>query len=319
MPAPRVLFVKLSSLGDVVHNFPAVTELAAHVPGIGISWAVEEAFADLVRLHPAVGDVLPVGLRGLRARPWALERWRGVGLTRRRLAAGAFDYVVDTQGLVKSAVVAWAAKRVAFGPDRASAREKAAARFYDVKLPVPRGRHAVERNRLLVGQVFGYVPRGPADYGLVPPPAAPAWAPPAPYCVMLHAASRANKRWPEDRWVALARMLADRGCAAVYPGGTGAEREAAARLASQSPGGLAAPATGLAEAASLLGHAACVAGVDTGLTHLAVALGRPAVGIYGATRPELTGLHGANTVNLGGPGRFPTVDEVARALLPALA
>jgi len=314
MPAPRVLFVKLSSLGDVIHNFPAVTDLARHRPEARISWAVEEAYAELVGLHPAIHDVIPVGLRSLRGGPLAPSRWARLGETRRALARGAWDYVVDTQGLIKSALVARAARGVRFGLDRRSARERLAARFYDVKLPVARERHAVERNRDLVGQVFGYRPGAEPRYGLEAPATPPPWAPQQPYVVLLHAASRPQKAWPDDRWTALGALLAASGHACVLPGGNAAERERAARIAATIPGATAAPAAGLTEIAALIGHAAMVAGVDTGLTHLAVALGRPTVGIYCATRPELTGLHGANGVSLGGPGNAPSVEAVAAAL-----
>ena len=313
MPAPRVLFVKLSSLGDVVHHFPAVTELLRHRPDLHVAWAVEEAYADLVRLHPGVREVIPVGLRGLKRHVLDLARWRSVGATRRALAAGDWDYVVDTQGLIKSGLIVRAAKGVAFGPDRRSAREPTAARFYDVKIPVPRNRHAVERNRDLVAKVFGYAIEGPARYGLVAP-SLPAWAPQGRYAVLLHAASRAEKHWPDERWIALARLLSESGYATVFPGGTDAERGAAARMAQSVPNAIGAPAMGLVEAAGLLANAALVAGVDTGLTHLAVAFERPTVGIYTATQPELTGLHGAEGVNLGGPHLPPSVEAVAAAL-----
>jgi len=314
MPAPRVLFVKLSSLGDVVHHFPAVTDLLEHRPGIRVAWAVEEAYAPLVRLHPGISEVIPIGLRGLKRNVFDAARWKHVGETRRALARGGWDYVIDTQGLLKSALVAQAARGVSFGMDRVSARERAAARFYDVKIAVVRERHAVERNRELVAKVFGYRADGPPRYGLVAPPAPVSWAPPGPYAVLLHAASRAAKRWPDGHWMALARLLAESGYAAVYPGGNDQERKDAARLAAACPGAMAAPAMGLAEAAALIGHSCLVAGVDTGLTHLAVALARPTVGIYTATRPELTGLHGNNGVNLGGPGIVPSVEAVAAAL-----
>lgn len=314
MPAPRVLFVKLSSLGDVVHHLPAVTELAENRPGVHIAWAVEEAYVELVKLHPVVRDVYAVGLRALRGNLLDLSRWRRMREVRRELARGAWDYVVDAQGLIKSALVARAARGVAFGMDRASARERLAARFYDVKIPVERNLHAVERNRRLVAQIFGYEVRGAPSYGLAVAPAAPPWAPQGPYAVLLHAASRPDKRWPEERWVALALLLSESGYAAVFPGGTDAERQTAARLARQVPGALAAPPMGLADAAGLIAHASLVAGVDTGLTHLAVALERPTVGIYCATRPELTGLNGREGVNLGGPGRPPSVEAVAAAL-----
>ncbi len=314
MPAPHVLFVKLSSLGDVIHHLPAVTDLLEHRPEARITWAVEEAYADLVRLHPGVREVIAVGLRGLKGNVLDPRRWRRVAEARRTLGRGRWDYVIDAQGLLKSALVARTAHGTAFGLDRTSARERVAARFYDVKIAVGRERHAVERNRELVAKIFGYSLERPARYGLVPPEAPPPWAPAGPYAVLLHAASRAAKRWPDDRWIALARLLAGSGYATVFPGGSAAEREAAARLALLVPNAFAAPAMDLAACASLIAHASLVAGVDTGLTHLAVALGRPTVGIYTATRPELTGLHGSEGVNLGGPGEAPSVEAVAAAL-----
>jgi lipopolysaccharide heptosyltransferase I len=183
-----------------------------------------------------------------------------------------------------------------------------------VKFRVPRAMHAVERNRALAAHVFGHGTQESARYGLVPPAMPPPWVPPRPYVVLLHAASHARKRWPDERWIALGRVLAATGYATILPGGTSDERRHAARLAAAIPDALAAPATTIAEAAALLAHASHVAGVDTGLTHLAVALGRPTVGIYCATRPELTGLHGAGAVNLGGPGAPPTAQAVAEAL-----
>lgn len=314
MPAPRVLLVKLSSLGDVIHHLPAVTDLARHRPDAHIAWAVEEAYAGLVGMHAGVHEVIPVGLRSLRGGPLAPAKWRRLAQARHRLARGKWDYVIDSQGLLKSALVSSAAGGNVFGMDRKSARERIAARFYDVKLAVARERHAVERNRDLVGQVFGYRPATRVRYGIGIAAQPPAWAPVQPYAVLLHAASRPHKAWPDDRWTALGAILSASGYSCVLPGGSDAERSRAARLAATIPGAIAAPASTLAEIAALLGHAALVAGVDTGLTHLAVALGRPTAGIYVATRPELTGLYGENGVNLGGPGNTPTAEAVARAL-----
>jgi heptosyltransferase-1 len=222
--------------------------------------------------------------------------------------------VVDTQGLVKSALVARMAQGARFGFDRASAREPFAARFYDQPLRVARGQHAVERNRRLVADVFGYEVDTLPDYGIAAPPSAPSWAPPR-YYVALHATSRTDKHWPDANWIELAKRLASYGLVAVYPGGTPQERNAAARLSTQSPGGVLAPPMTLVEAAALLAGADGVVGVDTGLTHLAVALDVPTLGLYTATDPALTGLHGGpKAVNLGGPGKIPTVSEVETAL-----
>ena len=315
MPAPRILLVKLSSLGDIVHSLPAVTDLAERRPDAHVAWVVEEAYVDLVKLHPAVSEAIAFNLRSLRRNPLRASGWRRMALTRRGVGSGGWDYVVDAQGLVKSAMVAKFARAPAFGLDAKSARERLAARFYDVRIAVPWQLHAVDRNRKLLGEVFGYAPEGAARYGLARPASPPAWVGTDRYIVMLHAASHARKRWPEERWIALGRMLAEHEYTLVLPGGTSAERAAAARIAAALPRALAAPAMSLGEAAALLGHAAGVIGVDTGLTHLAVALGVPTVGIYCATRPEQTGLHGAvHAFNVGGPGAAPSVEAVAAAI-----
>ena len=315
MPAPRVLFVKLSSLGDVVHHMPAVTELAGRRPDLQIFWAVEEPYLPLVELHPALAAVIPVPLRALRRHPFSAARWRGLRDARRALRIIAPELVIDAQGLLKSAFVAHlaGAARVA-GPGFGSARENAAALFYGSRHDVPRAMHAVERNRALVASVFGYPVQGPPRYGLGQPATPPLWAPRGAYAVLLHAASRPDKQWEEAHWVALGQRLASEGYGIVFPGGSDAERFTAARLAMVVPNAIAAPPMDLAACAALISHASLVAGVDTGLTHLAVAYERPTVGIYTATRPELTGLHGEGATNLGGPGAAPSVEAVAKAL-----
>jgi heptosyltransferase-1 len=130
----------------------------------------------------------------------------------------------------------------------------------------------------------------------------------------LHATSRADKLWPEASWIALGAQLASQGITVVLPGGSDAERNRSARLAAAMPNAVAAPPLRTIEAAALLANSRAVVGVDTGLAHLAVAFGRPTVGIYCATDPRLTGLEGGNAVNLGGPGAPPDVADVAAAL-----
>ena len=235
MPAARILVVKLSSLGDVVHLLPAVTDLCAHRPGVEIAWAVEAPYAALAALHPGVARTIPVPLRAVRDRPLSPAAWRALRAARSALRAQRWDYVVDAQGLIKSACVARWSRSVVFGLDKRSARERLAARFYDARIHVPRAMHAVERNRSLFAQVFGYALEGPARYGLAAPASPPAWAPQGRYAVLLHAASRAGKRWPDERWIALARRLAADGYATVFPGGSEAERAAAARPARLRP------------------------------------------------------------------------------------
>lgn len=314
MTAPRFLLVKTSSMGDVIHNLPAATDLARAFPGCVIDWVVEEAFADVPRLHPAVRRVVPVALRRWRRSLASPATWREFGALRAALREERYDRVIDTQGLAKSALLASLAAGPRCGYDRTSAREPLAALAYGSRCAVERALHAVERNRRLAACCAGFALEGGADYGIVAPQRAFDWLPPGRYAVLLTATSRDDKLWPEERWVELGRRLAERGLGSVLPAGSVSERERAARLAHAIPGAVAAPPLALADLAALLAGSAAVAGVDTGLTHLAAALGRPVAGIYCATDPGLTGVLAARAVNLGAAGRPPTVDEVLDAM-----
>ena len=225
----RILLVKTSSLGDVVHNLPVVSDIARHVPDAVVDWLVEEPFAALPALHPRVNRVITVAVR----------RWRKALLSRAtreefaayRQAVGAerYDAVIDTQGLVKSALLARAAGLapggVRHGYDAASAREPFAARFYSRHHVVSRDLHAVPRNRQLAAAALGYEIRSGVDgdaveYGIQAPAGVQAaHTHPAPYAVFLHGTSRADKCWAEERWIALGNALADGGIDAVLPQG----------------------------------------------------------------------------------------------------
>lgn len=320
MTGMHVLLLKLSSLGDVIHQLPALMDLRAHRPDVAVDWAVEEAYAALIRLHPSVATAIPVALRRLRSGPERVDAWKSLGKSVAVLRRKRYDWVIDSQGLLKSAILARLARGPRCGYDRASIREPAASLLMDVRMTVSREQHAVDRIRALFGLVFGYSPSGPANYGLgAARLARPGWAPHRPYVVALHATSRDDKRWADGQWAALASRLAATGRVVVYPWGSAHERETAERLAAQSGSAIVAPPLPLIEAAALLRHAAAVVGVDTGLAHLAAALGVPTVGIYVATKPGLTGLTGGGTLaNLGEPGAAPSAAVVMEALLPAL-
>jgi heptosyltransferase I len=306
---PRILFVKTSSLGDVVHQCPAVSDAARRLPGAEIDWVVEEGFAGIARMHRAVHRVVPVALRRWRGAPWKRSVWRELAQFRASVAAERYDAIVDTQGLLKSALITRAARGRRHGMDRASAREGLAARFYDVRHAVPRGLHAVERNRRLTAAALGYALEGNADYGLKSASQAPTAG---AYAVLLTMTSRADKLWPENRWIELGRALA---LPVVLPWGSVAERERAERIGRAIGQAVVPKAMALDELASLFAYARGVVGLDSGLTHLAAALGVPTVGIYCASDPVLTGLYGSERArNVGAPGRPPEVFEVMKCL-----
>ncbi len=306
----RILFVKTSSLGDVVHHLPALSDAARNVPDAAIDWVVEQPFAELPALHPRVRRVIPVAVRRWRRAPWRRDVWREVGAFRRAAGAEPYDAVVDSQGLLKSALLGTAAHGVRHGMDFGSAREPLAACLYDVRHAVPKGLHAVERNRALCAAALGYTVSGAPDYGLrvtapVPLPL------PGRYAVFLTMSSRAAKLWPQANWVELARAL---GMHVVLPWGSEPERLAAEAIAAAAGNATVPPRLSLSQLGALLAGAQRVAGVDTGLTHLAVAVGASTVGIYCGSAPALTGLYGPERArNVGAHGASPGVREVMDA------
>ena len=310
-----ILLVRLSSMGDLIHTYPALTDLGRHFPDARVTWVCEEGFAELPPLHPLVKTTLPMAWRRWRKRLWQPAVWREMREFHARLTFPRFDVVLDAQGLIKSAGVAHLARGLKGGFDRRSAREGLAALAYDKTYAVPRGQHAVVRNRQLFAQVFGYTPEGPVDFGLSPQAPLPDWAPTGDYAVLLHATSKAEKEWDEARWVALGQALQARGLALILPWGAAHEQARSQRLAQHLPGAIVPPARlSLHAAASLLKQARLTIGVDTGLTHLANAVDCPLVALYTHTDPGLTGVTpGPRACNLGGVGATIEVTQVLEA------
>lgn len=310
----RILLVKTSSLGDVIHNLPVVSDLAAQFPEAEIDWAVEETFAEIPRLHPRVRRVIPVAVRRWRKHLFARRTWREMAALRRQLAEAPYDAILDTQGLLKSALIARQAQGPHWGYRADAAREPLAARFYDATFSVPTTLHAVERNRRLAAAAFGYDLPSQLDYGI-----AGARTAQGASAVLLTATSREDKLWPDAHWVDLGRALAERGLVPLLPGGSPLERRRARDLAARIPGAQAIPPMTLTALADLLRNARLVVGVDTGLTHLAAAVETPVLALYTATAPDLTGVAGVGWhCNLGGRGDVPTVAAALSALASVL-
>jgi heptosyltransferase-1 len=315
---PRILFVKTSSLGDVVHNCPAASDVARSVPGAVIDWVVEEAFAEVVALHPRVRRVIPVAIRRWRGALLAAATWSEFGAFRAAVRSERYDAVIDSQGLVKSALVASLAQGRRHGFDRASAREPFTAHFYDAVHAVPATLHAVDRNRQLAASALGYRVEDPCDYGLRVSDGNPMQVR-KPFALLFTMTSRDDKLWPEEHWRSLGTALEGRGLHCLLPWGTEEERRRCARIATAIPGAVVPGRMTLTQLANLAREARCVVGVDTGLAHLAAALDVPVIGLYCGSDPGLTGLHGGKwTRNLGNSGSPPTVAEVLKIVEPLL-
>lgn len=329
----RLLIVRTSSMGDLIHTLPAVSDVAARFPQARVDWVAEDSFAEIPTWHPAVGRVIPVALRRWRHAWWQPATLRAFGAYRRDLRQSRYDAVVDLQGLIKSAaLVAAAARGPVHGLDRHSAREPLAALWYRHRHAVARMQPAVLRYRSLMGLALGYTPDGEPDFALghlLTPPASVVlddgsqWPGPgddAPWAAIMPSASRDRKLWPEADWQAVLRHLLAAGVQPLLLAGNAAERERAERLCAAVAGARLLPRLSLRHTARILGRMRLMVGLDSGLTHLAAALGRPTVGIYCATPVVRTPIAGpGHCVSLGDRGQPPTLAAVLDAVDAALA
>jgi len=289
----KLLLVKTSSMGDVIHTFPAVTDALAAKPGIAIDWLVEKPFAPIARLHPGVGAVIAVETRRWRKAPFAGETRAATAALKRKLRGMRYDLVLDAQGLLKSLWLARMAGAPIAGYDRRSAREGWASLFYSRRFPVARGQHAIARTRQLFGASLGYRPDlDRIEYGLQ------AGSGSGSEAFLLHGTSWETKRWPTESWIAAAQGLVARGFTPLATFSDEAERQVALAIAAAAPETRILDKTELGEIASRLAGCRLAIGVDTGLTHLAAAFGLPTVALYTATRVGLTGARGVRTVAL---------------------
>ncbi|MDX8526738.1 lipopolysaccharide heptosyltransferase I [Mesorhizobium sp. MSK_1335] len=311
----KVLIVKTSSMGDVIHTFPAVEDAVRSRPDIDFDWCVEAPFAGIVALHPAIGVIHKVAIRRWRKTLFDGGTWREMAGLRGALRASQYDLVIDAQGLLKSALVAIQAGAPIAGFDRASAREPSATLFYRRKYAVPRDLHAIERTRRLFGLMLGYQPDLSTLQSGIVPPAGGLPSVEGRTALLLHGTSREDKKWPVEDWIETARQLAGRQFTPVVTWSNEAENSVAKAIAGAVPKTVLVPKSPLADVAAILGRSALVIGADTGLTHLASAFGLPTVAIFLATEPGLTGPRGpySSTLPASAGGKVAPADVIAEA------
>ena len=312
----RILIVKTSSMGDVIHNLPVVVDIMEHYPDSQIEWMVEESFSSIPKMHPAVSSVIPVAIRRWRKSLLSRSTWHELSYLRSTLKSRKYDYIIDTQGLIKSALLTRLANGLICGFDWSSLREPLASMFYQRTFHVSKELHAVERNRTLVSLSLGYKVCNTANFG-ISTPSVPRfeWLHNDSYAVFLHSTSRADKLWDDSNWHELGRALSSMNLFAVLPWGNEVELQRSRQLADRIPHSICPPKLSIENLSVLLAKASFVVGVDTGLSHLASSLGVPTIGIYTSTDPALTGLYpGPCIINLGSINQSPTVSDVITAL-----
>jgi heptosyltransferase-1 len=324
----KILIVRVSSLGDVVHNMPMVADILRHHPAAQIDWVVEEAYTNLVAQNDGVHRVIPMALRRWRKSLLSSVTRAEMGKFRRTLRSEAYDFVFDTQGLFKTSVVmrmarlAPGGKRVGLANATEGSGYEAISRiFHDVSVPVGLRTHAVLRARTVAAAALGYtvdaVDTAP-DFKLRTPSIdstgsqqLPSWMPNKPYAVFFHGTARAQKQWPAAHWIALAHSLQARDLPILLPWGSADEKRAAEQMLAHMPNAVLLPKLPLMEAVLLAQHAALAVGVDTGLTHIAAAYNRPTIELYiDSPRWKTEGNWSPNIINLGDLGMMPDVAAV---------
>ena len=319
----KVLIVKLSSLGDVVHTMPAVMDIQAAFPQAQIDWVVERGFAPLAARCAAVHRVIPCELRRWRkaflksdTRAQTRADWQAF---KADLQRDAYDVVIDLQGLTKSALVAWLARTTPRGKRYAMANrtdgsgyERPTRWVADVAIRITPHIHAVDRGRALCAQALGYAVPAPLHYGLNQA-LERATAPRKPIVVLVHGTSRADKEWPLSHWYALGQRLKDSGLDVALPHGNDEERLRSEALAEMLPGALVWPRMSLDQLTTEMAPCTGVIGVDSGLSHIAVALDLPQVQIYNFDTAWRTGPTGSRKQTSVTDAPTPTVDAVWHA------
>jgi heptosyltransferase-1 len=319
----RILIVKISSMGDVIHNLPIIEDIRTHFPDAEIDWVVEENFIEIVALHPMVNHAIPIAFRRWRRNLFSRKTYLEIISSLKSLRKNKYDYIIDTQGLIKSAIICLCAHGVRIGRDWQSNREAFASLFYQRHFRVKFNQHAVNRGRQLTAMALGYpVPKSPPKYGLLTENIASnieeGLGLPKKYVMCLHATSRNSKLWPIQNWIQLGQALAKQGFILVLPWASNIELERAKAIAKGVLNAIILPKLGLKKLAEITAGAKASIGVDTGLIHLSVALKIPSIAIYINTDPNLNGAYAAENsvaINIGGKSLCPSVDDVLHTLL----
>lgn len=302
---------------------PAITDAARMIPDLAIDWVVEEGFRAVPGWHPAVQTVIPVAIRRWRKSLFSTQTLRAISTTRKLIRATEYDAIIDSQGLLKSALITHWARGRHYGYHSDSAKEPLASWAYDQHYSVAKDRHAIDRNRQLTALALDYhYQELPLDYGLGGLTARfPAVSIDLPrhYIMALHGTSRPDKEWPEENWLALSQRLSDQGSPLVFPWGNELEHQRAQRIAEKTRA-MVLPRLSLDQLASIILGSKAVAGMDTGLMHIAAALNKPGVALYLASDPVLTGVKvgaEAPTINSLYGEENISVDNVYRQLITA--
>lgn len=296
----RVLIVKVSSLGDVIHTLPAVTDAQHAHKDLVFDWVVEENFAEVPGWHPAVETVIPVAVRRWRRNLFKTYMNNEFRTFKRDLQNIHYDLVIDAQGLIKSGIISRLSRGLTIGLSNHTIREPLATLFYNKVYSVPWTEHAVDRIRQLFSRAlqYNYDPNT-VDYGIdIKRIISKESFTANKQVVFLHGTTWQTKHWPEFYWRHLAHLAAESGYKVLLPWGNPEERQRAEFIARNNAMATVLDKQSLTGLAQHILQSSGVIAVDTGLGHLAAALSKPTVSLYGPTNPDLSGTYGVKQMHL---------------------
>ncbi len=342
--SPHFLLVKLSSLGDVLHSLPMVWDIRQHYPSAIVDWVVEEAYVDLLKplqsthMFKGIDRIIPIGLRRWKKNVLSIRHWQELKQFTYALQQDQYDVIIDSQGLMKSAVVAKLAHRKLAGQitglanaTEFSGYEPLARMFYSDSVAVPRQCHAVDRSRYLLSSAL--------DVARITRTSLPRFYPESfvkdltnqdlspeiardlntPYVLCFHASARAAKQWDIQGWITVGKFLLERGLHPVFPWGSPHEKQISQEIVegigSGGGGGILPPSYSIKQYFEIISHARLTIGVDTGLTHLAAVMGHPTIEIY-CDSPiwKTEGYWSNKVINLGDIGQPPSIKSVLNGI-----
>lgn len=302
----RVLIIKTSSLGDIIHTLPALSDALKAIPNIQFDWLVEDSLQTIPSWHKGVNHIIPMPFRRLRKKglfTFLMILVQGeFSHFIKKLQANKYDVIIDAQGLFKSIFWLFFLKGKKVGFSFSSIKEPLASIFYQKKIKVSWNLHAVVRNRSLFAESLNYpLPNNVADYGIHLPNVSNnniSDKESTSYVVFLHGTTWETKLWPTQYWIKLGKMIEEHKMKIKLFWGDEIEEQRAHEIAQHLRNAEVLPRASLEEAASILSRAKVVVALDTGLGHLACALNVPTISLYGPTDPALTGTLGLNQIHL---------------------
>lgn len=300
----RILIIKMSSMGDLIQTLPAINDATNALPGIQFDWVAEEAFTEIPKWHANVKQVIPIALRRWRKQPWHALQQNEIQKFYQQLRAQQYDKIIDAQGSIKSAITTRLSRGYRLGLDKHSVRETFADLAYQKKFSISWEQHAIDRLRQLFAKALQYpLVECPLDYGIKQNFKSITLNLANNYLVIIPNASWPRKCWPDTAWSLLMEKLVQLDLPIFIPWGNTAEKERAQQIRDNHPNIHVLPKLNLTELGSVLSRAKAAICVDTGLSHLAAAVGTPTITLYGPTDPKRIGTRGPSQLHLRSASR----------------